>query len=529
MKVFRTFCGALIFFIIASCNKDNLSIHTENSLVPNASVRKPYQIKIDSSYAYQGDSLYKVMAREYSSRSESSVKNNQSNALFVKKATIAGMTPEDEAFFSKRHTVKSTEAMLYQGKKFIFPGAILEGNSISKQVYNPIFLANRKPITVSMSLTHTTPKPTSRIITNPTYSKLDDYVKEMAVGGSFKQNEKFMFQYRRFTFYDEIKEAFGTDVNTQRLFSSKSENSSTESHKILQSTGLYVKFFQGSFTVNMDIAPLADQPIQGTSGEPPVYVNSVTYGRMGILVIETDKEYQFAETCIRKEFDRIFYNKTETLTTEERKFFDETSFKVLIMGADSDYTVQTFKGYSYFLNLIYNSKFTETSFGVPIACSFSDANTHQLVETEFVNTSFVEPLYVKVNRENSVYEPDASSNNYRSSANIVLNFFKDREKTKPAYPYTDIYFEVQKNENKCIYTPNQNNWPEILMDCESSSDLLKLRNINLSNRLVVGTEFSSYESNGPEPMPDEPRRYWEATDYQLNYNLRSSPFFITIY
>lgn len=528
MKIFTSLCGALVFLTIASCNKDNLIPQTGDRLVLNASMRKPYQIIIDSSYAYQGDSLYRIMAREYANRPDQNLKNQIGIAKLSKKAKIAGMTPEDEAFFSKRHTVKSTEAMLYQGKNFIFPGAILEGNSISKQDYVPVFLANRKPITVSMSLTHTTPKPTSRVIANPTYSKLDDYVKEMAVGGSFKQNEKFMFQYKRFTFYDEIKEAFGTDVNTRRLFSSKSESSSTESHKIVETTGMYIKFFQGSFTVNMDIAPLADQAIQGTSGTPPVYVNSVTYGRMGIIVLETNKEYQFAETCIKKEFDRIFYNKTETLTTEEKKFFEETQFKVLIMGGDSDYTVQTFKGYAHFLNLIYNSKFTATSFGVPIACSFSDANTHQLVETEFVNTSFVEPLYVKVAKENSYYQPDASSSNYRSGADVVLHFFKDREKTKPVSPYTDIYFEVQKSENNCQYNLSTINWQEILVDCQDSSDLLKLRNISLSNKLNIGAERSYYESSGPEPSPDEPRRPWNATEYRLNYYLRESPFFIVV-
>nr|WP_315402506.1 thiol-activated cytolysin family protein [uncultured Sphingobacterium sp.] len=528
MKISIKLFTLLLLGLFVSCKKDILSSKIGDRSLSSLGITKVYRINIDSSYAYQGDSLYKSMAREYHTKPTNEVKIKRSKAKGGQKSNV-GMTPEDDAFFSKKHTVKSTEAMLYQGRNFIFPGAVLEGNSISKQNYSPIFPPNRKPITVSMSLTHTTPKPTSRVIVNPTFSKLDDYVKEMAMGGSFKQNEKFMFQYRRFTFYDEIKQAFGTDVNTRRLFSSKSENSTSESHKILESTGMYVKFFQASFTVNMDIGPLADQAITGNSGEPPVYVNSVTYGRMGIIVIETDKEYQFAETCIKKEFDRIFYNKTETLTTEEKKFFEETQFKVLIMGGDSDYTVQTFKGYPHFLNLIFNSKFTETSFGVPIACSFSDANTHQLVETEFVNTTYIDPLYVKVSRENSVYEPDASSNNYRSSANIVLNFFKDRQKSKPAYPYTDIFFEVEKNESNCKMVANQLDWPEILMDCNSDSELLKLRNINISNRLSIGTELSSYESNGPEPSdPSEPRRNWSAIDHHLNYQLKSSPFFIVI-
>ncbi|KIO74763.1 hypothetical protein TH53_24570, partial [Pedobacter lusitanus] len=278
--------------LLYSCRKENPPANASNEALLKTG-RTPYRIKIDSSYAYYGDSLYKSMALDYFSRPGG---HNNQVAKPGKTTITNGMTPEDEAFFSKKHLVKSTEALLYQGKNYIFPGAVLDGNSISKQNYLPIFLPTRKPITVSMSLTHSTPKPTSRVIENPSYSKLDDYVKEMAKGGSFQQTDKFMFQYKRFTFYDEIKQAFGTDINTRKLFSSKSETSTSESHKILQSTGLYVKFFQASFTVNMDIAPIADKPIQGTPGMPPVYVNSVTYGRMGMIVIETDKEYQFAES-----------------------------------------------------------------------------------------------------------------------------------------------------------------------------------------------------------------------------------------
>lgn len=61
-------------------------------------------------------------------------------------------------------------------------------------------------------------------------------------------------------------------------------------------------------------------------------MNSLTYGRLGIIAFETDESYEFAETCIKKEFDRIFSKKTTTLNKEEEKFFENTEFKVLIIG-----------------------------------------------------------------------------------------------------------------------------------------------------------------------------------------------------
>lgn len=382
-----------------------------------------------------------------------------------------------------------------------------------------------------MTLAHNTPKPTSRTIEAPTFSKLSDYVVEMVTDGNFEQNQKFMFSYKRFSFYDEIKTAFGTNINTRKLFSSKSESSTEYRDKIQKSTGMYVKFFQSSFTVNMDIAPLSDQPIQGKSEYEPVYVNSLTYGRLGIIAFETDESYEFAETCIKKEFDRIFSKKTTTLNKEEEKFFENTEFKVLIIGGDSNLAVQTFKGYSHFLNLIYNSKFTETSYGVPITCSFSYANSHGLVETEFINTIHIEPLYVKPSRENNSYLPDYSNkSDYHSSSQLYLYFYKDREKTKPSQPYIDIIFNISMFENKCNYEPNYKNWPMINANCTDKTERIIMRNIDFKSKIYVGYNSSILESTGSMPMePNEPMRMWNATEYTREYSLLNSPFYQIIY
>lgn len=188
----------------------------------------------------------------------------------------------------------------------------------------------------------------------------------------------------------------------------------------------------------------------------------------------------------KKEFDRIFSKKTTTLNKEEEKFFENTEFKVLIIGGDSNLAVQTFKGYSHFLNLIYNSKFTETSYGVPITCSFSYANSHGLVETEFINTIHIEPLYVKPSRENNSYLPDYSNkSDYHSSSQLYLYFYKDREKTKPSQPYIDIIFNISMFENKCNYEPNYKNWPMINANCTDKTERIIMRNIDFKSKYML--------------------------------------------
>ena len=461
-------------------------------------------INIDSTYTYPGDSLYQTWINQYNKN----LKNRSSRSLSL----------EDDAFFNKQYIVKSTEATILYGRGYIFPGAILEGNSISNQNYIPVFVNNRKPITVSMTLAHNTPKPTSRTIEEPTFSKLSDYVVDMVADGNFEQNQKFMFSYKRFSFYDEIKTAFGTNIDTRKLFSSKSESSTEYRDKIQKSTGMYVKFFQSSFTINMDIAPLSDQPIQGKSEYEPVYVNSLTYGRLGIITFETDETYEFAETCIKKEFDRIFYKKTSTLNKEEEKFFENTEFKVLIIGGDSNLAVQTFKGYSHFLNLIYNSKFTETSYGVPITCSFSYANSHGLVETEFVNVLHIEPLFVHFAYDNYEYQADKNDYWHREYCERRLYFYKDRQKKIPARPGPDIIFNVSWYEGKCHEQIDEGE------ECEEIRGKEQFRNINYDIKLYIGAQYDIYQSDGPRPDKDEVD--WECDREVKGYNLDSSPFYI---
>ncbi len=516
MRNYNFILLGLLIPLIYSCNDEfELLEESASTSIPHLTTAN-YTINIDSAYTYPGDSLYNSWLTQYNSS-----------------AQTRALSPEDDAFFSKAMIVKSTEATLLYGRNFIYPGAILEGNSLKEQNYTPVFVPNRNPITVSMTLSHNTPKHTSRTIASPSYSKLSDYVKDMVAGGNFQQSEKFMFQHRRFTFYDEIKSAFGTNINTKKLFSSRKESSTEEEYKIQKSAGMYVKFYQSSFTVNMDIEPLSNQPITGSSGVEPVYVSSVTYGRLGVLVFETDETYEFAETCIKKEFDRIFYKKTTQLTEKEKLFFENTDFKVIIIGADSDYAVQSFKGYSHFLNLIYNSYFTEHAYGVPISCSFTTANTHRLVETEFVNHVHLEPLFVKFSYDNSRYNSDyGNSGNYYSSSDRYLKFYKDRQKTKPAYPYTDIVFEVTKTVRQTRYYPDYQRWPMIKMDVtRDEKELIKIRNIQYKSQIYVGLESSFYESTGKMPGMDpyEPMYHWNALEYYCNYYLKSSPFFIIIY
>jgi len=485
-------------FILGSCSN-----YDDETLDSPTLIKSPYKITCDSMYVYIGDSIYNSMLREYNSQAI------RSRSLSV----------DDDAFFNNKYTITSTESSILYGRNHIFPGNILEGNSIISQNYRPIILKDRNPITVSMTLNHNKFKSTVRTIEQPTFSKLSTYVAEMAVDGNFEQNEKFMFYHKQFTFYDEIREAFGTNVNTKKLFSSKKEGTSQENERINKTTGMYVKFYQSAFTVHMDAADITNGIVKGATNTEPVYVNSVTYGRLGILVIESDYTFDFMKTTINKEFNRIFSKKKETLTSEEQTFLDRAEMKILILGADSDYAVHAIDGYGEFLNMIYKSQFSSTSYGVPISCSFGYANTHELVEVEFENKLVIEPLFVAHTKRNQSY--GGSKNDYTNKSDSYLYFYKDREKARPTQPYTDIVFNVREIKDSSESKPDERGRIYRFNE-KSSTNYLKIRNIKLGSSLYVGSNIDFHQEVGTL----FPRgSYWRSQDASTRYVLDGSPFY----
>ena len=293
---------------------------------------------------------------------------------------------------------------------------------------------------------------------------------------------------------------------------------------------MFIKFYQSAFTVNMDIAPLSDGLVTGSTEFEPIYINSVTYGRMGVLVFETNEEYEFAQKCMNKEFNNIFCKASETLSESEKRFFENTEFKILIIGSDSDYSVQTVKGYNEFLSLIYNSKFSETNYGVPISCTFSYANSHKLAEIEFEQTVFVEPLFVKM-REENIYIENDSDYFYNSRFNLYLDFYKDREQTIKSRPYHDIVFKITKDEVDRYFTyeydPSDGIEKAIPgFSYNNYSKIIQLRNIDLKSSIFVD-KGERYHYQCPSEKSGD-KIIEKTTEHWCSFSLKDSPFYLKI-
>lgn len=299
------------------------------------------------------------------------------------------------------------------------------GNVFTKQsvINGDCFPINvkKRPIRVISTLPESSPG----VIESPGHSYFHKYVKEQVRKSHFGQSEEFFYSAEQFTSYDELKVAFGSNINTSSLFNSLQSNNNLEGHKIKKATGLYIKFYQISHKVVMDYVDglLADVP--SSLQDEAIYVNSVAFGRLGILTIETNSTIDVTKETMSRVFHKVFTTGSESLTSEERKFLDSGEYKLFLIAGDSKSSVQCFHGYTEFINHIKNGRFSKKQPGVPIYCTFNHVKDNSPVRIKFRFHLRTNPVYVEFRKRND---------------GLWLDFYRSRAKipviASPKIPFT---------------------------------------------------------------------------------------------
>ncbi|MFO3729480.1 thiol-activated cytolysin family protein [Butyricimonas muris] len=332
-------------------------------------------------------------------------------------------------------------------QKYIFPGSLLKGNTISDCNYTPIS-TTINPITVSVSfpakkVVGTIEKPSL----SATRSFVNDVLQQEGIGS---QNSSLNFNIDQFTSYDELRMAFGSNAKTSALFFSNTSSSSEKVQKISKKTGLYVRFVQRNFTIDMDI-PSSGSLINGhltseqTGGYSPVYAASITYGRMGILAIETDYTYTEAHKIIEQAFKTIFYKKSSTLTDEAKRMLSSATMRVYLIGGDGQSGAQTVNGYQDFIRHISEGgTFNSMTPGVPIYCSFAYLSDNAPVKIKFKINVSSDPVYARIEYRNMDGKPWSNYRQGWKNGDVYIAFYSDLAATTRTEPASFIKFKYRQ-------------------------------------------------------------------------------------
>lgn len=274
---------------------------------------------------------------------------------------------------------------------YIYPGSLIRGNTVNDANFVPLPIRNYKrvPITVSVSF----PSDAAvGVIDTPSLSRTRVFLRTalLAPGFSGAQIEEFLYETFGFSFYDEIKRAFGSNENIKKLFYSSSSSFNFQSVKTDKRSALVAKFSLKNFVMRLE-APQNGKLIDETNvdqavlqGYTPVYINSITYGRMGIIVIESNETLENLKTQYEKTVRRIFKRTTETLTEEEKRVVNSSRINVYLIGGSGTPQTQSVNGYDEFVKFIGTSgAFTAADPGVPIAFTMKYMSDNSNVRTTY--------------------------------------------------------------------------------------------------------------------------------------------------
>jgi thiol-activated cytolysin len=248
----------------------------------------------------------------------------------------------------------------------IYPGALVKGESILDGTYT-LIPASRNPITISTSLTGsgkvsvTVDDPKLSTIREAVNSLMNQQYDVPPANMGFTVEQAYSEQQLDLALRASYK---GNGVNVKGGFDF--------SNKQVKSR-LVAKFIQSYYTLDMD---LPDQPSDLFAEDierslfgvyMPMYVSTVTFGRMALFTIESE----YSETEV-KAFLNASYSAAQSASGSVSTEFDQlkakSTMKVYILGGSGGDAGTAINGFQDFKNyIISGGNYSKTSPGAPIS------------------------------------------------------------------------------------------------------------------------------------------------------------------
>lgn len=255
----------------------------------------------------------------------------------------------------------------------LWPGNVVRGDDAQLGQLNPIGLP-RQPMAFSVSLQNVNGSP-ARTMESPSLSEFrehrNDILKDV-VGGA---PANVAFSVDRVHDYDQIAVAIGGGVEWfGNGFSSMFDFSNT-----VESTKILVDFTQAYYTIDVDTPGLPSdlfeegvnvEDLEHFTGDenPPMYVQSITYGRKVLFSLESFYSEYELRTAIDASFDAVLVSGGVQVDTFSREVLENSRLKAVVIGGSGAEAVKTITGFDGLVEYILEGgEYSNLSPGAPIA------------------------------------------------------------------------------------------------------------------------------------------------------------------
>lgn len=259
----------------------------------------------------------------------------------------------------------------------IYPGAMLKGETIPTGEYSRIN-ADRAPITMSISLSNINGSPSVTIDNPNNLSEVRQGINEL-LNREVTGATPAQLIIEESEVYSEQQLAIALGANyrdkTKDISGSFDFNSTTVKRKYV------LKFIQKYFTLDLDSPGkmpsdlFTNLPsVESLGATNPVYVSSVTYGRMVLYTIESESSISEIKSAFDAAIDAGKREGDFELDVDSKEILEKSSIKAIIIGGSGASAAQTIGGDS--LSKIYDfiaegGNYSQDSPGAPLAYKLS--------------------------------------------------------------------------------------------------------------------------------------------------------------
>lgn len=245
----------------------------------------------------------------------------------------------------------------------IYPGALVKGESILDGTYT-LIPATRKPITISTSLTGS--GSVSVVVEDPKLSTVRQAINDLLnqeynvppANMGFTQEQAYSQQQLELSLHASYKTGI---VNVAGGFDYSKKEIKTR---------LVAKFIQSYYTLDMDLPATPSDLFKDDVDRAlfglymPMYVSTVTYGRLALFTVESELE----ETEVRAYLNGSYASVDATTSIDFEALTAKSTMKVYILGGSGSDAGAAVNGFEDFKNYIMaGGNYSKTSPGAPIS------------------------------------------------------------------------------------------------------------------------------------------------------------------
>lgn len=289
----------------------------------------------------------------------------------------------DESFHPNALTKSNSSDLMAVTSDNIFIGALYSSDALDSLSFN--WISNPvEPISIS----YTFPGYYFDDIQRPSKSAMYKSLKNALASPDFSGKQSLAFEYdmRQFTKYSELKLAFGANINVASIFKL---DASVNYTNISSTSGLFARVVQQNFSIIMDYpydgnVLLNNDEFESIRSLSPVYINSIIFGRMAILAIESDYSYEELKTAVKIALSAKIVNGELNIDATTKDILQKATMRILVSGGEANQVVQIVEGYEAFMNFIKSGgEFSREVPGVPIFFTANYVEDNSVFRTTF--------------------------------------------------------------------------------------------------------------------------------------------------